>query len=127
MNDINNPRLTPYSKELRKNMTREECLLWYDFFKKLDCNINRQKVIGKYIVDFCCSEAKLIIEVDGIQHLEEDAKKYDEKRDSFLRSKGYRIIRLSNFDVTINFEFTCKRLLKELGSAVKGFKKELIF
>ena len=120
MNEKNNPKLTEYAKKLRINMTREECLLWYDFLKSLNCTINRQKVIGNYIVDFCCSEAKLIIEVDGIQHLESEAKKYDRKRDSYLEGLGYKVLRLSNFDVTINFERTCEKLLKELGDAVKG-------
>ena len=57
-----NQQLVPFAKELRKNMTKEERHLWYDFLKELSVTVNRQKVIGDYIVDFYCSSAKVVIE-----------------------------------------------------------------
>ena len=65
MNENNNPELTHIAQNLRKNMTKEERHLWYDFLKKLPITIQRQKVIGQYIVDFYCASAKLVIEIDG--------------------------------------------------------------
>lgn len=88
-------------------MTKEERHLWYDFLKELPVNFNRQKVIGKYIVDFYCAEAKLIIEIDGSQHYFEEGKRADEKRDAFLNSLGLVVLRYSNLDVNTNFDGVC--------------------
>lgn len=74
MNEISNPKLTGISKTLRKNMTKEERHLWYDFLKDLPVTVNRQKVIGDYIVDFYCATAKIVIELDGSQHFRKRAK-----------------------------------------------------
>ena len=71
MNELANSKLTNISKVLRKNMTKEERHLWYDFLKKQKITFNRQKVIGDFIVDFYCASAKLVIELDGSQHYEE--------------------------------------------------------
>lgn len=69
-----NSALVPNSKTLRKNMTKEERRIWYDFLKNLPVTINRQKVIGEYIVDFYCASVKTVIEIDGLQHYEEKGK-----------------------------------------------------
>ena len=68
MNKTNNSRLTGNAQKLRREMTEEERHLWYDFLKGLPVTVNRQKVIGRYIVYFYCAEAKLVIEIDGTQH-----------------------------------------------------------
>ena len=65
MNGNKNTKLTPYAQKLRKNMTKEERHIWYDFLRQLPIVINRQKVIGKYIVDFYCASMKTVIEIDG--------------------------------------------------------------
>ena len=70
MNKTNNSTLTGNAKTLRKNMTKEERHLWYDFLKTLPIPANRQKVLGNYIVDFYIAAAKLVIELDGSQHYE---------------------------------------------------------
>ncbi len=88
MTNTNNPDLRKNAQNLRKNMTKEERHLWYDFLKKLPVTINRQKVIGNYILDFYCAKSKIAIELDGSQHYSEEGKEYDAKRDSFLASKG---------------------------------------
>lgn len=95
-------------------MTKEEKHLWYDFLKKLDITVNRQKVIGDYIVDFCISSAKLVIELDGSQHYEPDSKEYDKQRDEFLQSQGYTVLRFLNRDVNNNFEGVCLQIKKHL-------------
>ena len=110
----NNPNLTGNSKSLRKNMTKEEKHLWYDFLRKLDITVNRQKVIGNYIVDFCISSANLVIELDGSQHYEPDSKEYDRQRDNFLRSQGYTVLRFLNRDINDNFDGVCEQIKKYL-------------
>ena len=60
-----NAKLVPNAKELRKNMTKEERHLWYDFLRDYPVRFQRQKVFGNYIVDFYCASAKLIVELDG--------------------------------------------------------------
>ena len=110
----NNPDLTNNAKRLRKNMTAEEKHLWYDFLKGLNVTVNRQKVIGNYIVDFCISSARIIIELDGSQHYEPDAKKYDEVRDRHLKEQGYEVLRYTNFDVQRNFDGVCRDIIKHI-------------
>ena len=114
MNKTNNPKLTANAQELRKNMTKEERHLWYNFLKELPITINRQKVIGNYIVDFYCAEAKIIIELDGSQHFEEQGKEYDAKRDEFLNSLGLTVLRYSNYDVNTNFYGVCTDIMRHL-------------
>ena len=68
MNGKHNKTLTPIARKLRKDMTREERHLWYDFLREYPIRFLRQKVIGSYVVDFYCAAAKLVVELDGSQH-----------------------------------------------------------
>ena len=95
-------------------MTKEECRLWYDFLKKLPATFNRQKVIGKYIVDFYCAKAKLVIELDGSQHFEDGGLASDKIRDAYLKEKGLTVLRYSNYDVNTNFEGVCADIKKHI-------------
>ncbi|MBT3313853.1 MAG: endonuclease domain-containing protein [Anaerolineae bacterium] len=83
---------------LRKNMTLAEGKLWA-YLKKnqLGFRFRRQHAIGNFIVDFCCIKKKIIVELDGSQHL--DLQEYDEDRTKYLKSRGYRVIRFWNNDV----------------------------
>ena len=76
-----NKDIVPTAKILRKNMTKEENHLWYDFLKSQPVTFKRQKVIGNYIVDFFCAEARLVIELDGSQHYNDAGKAADMVRD----------------------------------------------
>ena len=69
-----NKDIVPTARMLRKNMTKEEKHLWYDFLRTYPIRFSRQKVLGKYIADFYCAEAKLIIELDGSGHYTEEGK-----------------------------------------------------
>ena len=111
MNKNKNSKLTGISKVLRKNMTKEERHLWYDFLKLLPRTVNRQKVIGKYIVDFYCAETKTVIELDGSQHYEELAMQKDRERDKFLLEQGITVLRYSNDEVNLNFDGVCEDIL----------------
>ena len=110
MDKKHNPFLVPYAKELRKNMTKAERHLWYDFLKTHPVRFLRQKIIGKYIVDFYSAELQLIIELDGSQHYEETGKQQDAKRDEYLRSYGLEILRIPNNEINKNFEGVCEFL-----------------
>ena len=107
MNPIYNSKLTANAKTLRKNMTKEERHLWYDFLKVLPCMVHRQKVIGNYIVDFYIAEARLAIELDGSQHYKIQGKQADELRDAYLQSMGLTVLRYSNADVNQRFDSVC--------------------
>ena len=88
MNKTNNPQLKPFAQKLRREMTKEERRLWYDFLKELPVTINRQKVIGSYIADFYCASASIVIELDGSQHYEEKGRKNDSERDKYFNENG---------------------------------------
>ena len=114
MNETCNSNLTANSKVLRKNMTKEERHLWYDFLKQLPITVNRQKVIGNYIVDFYCASKKIVIELDGSQHYESKGQESDKKRDEDLEALGITVLRYSNLDVNKNFRGVCEDILKHI-------------
>ena len=117
MNKTNNQKLTNNAKVLRKNMTKEEKRLWYDFLKNLPITVNRQKVIGNYIVDFYIASSKIVIELDGSQHYEEKGIEKDAQRDEFLNSLGVRVLRYSNSDINQRFESVCEDILNNINTS----------
>ncbi len=117
MNKTNNSKLTGNAKSLRKNMTKEERHLWYDFLKTLPITVSRQKVIGNYIVDFYIASAKFVIELDGSQHYEDKGIEDDSKRDEFLTSLGIKVLRYLNLDVHQRFESVCEDILNHINTS----------
>lgn len=109
-----NRKLKVNSQNLRKNATKEENKLWYDFLKTHKFQWNRQKVIGSYIADFYCNVARLIVELDGSQHYEESAIEYDMRRSRYFDGLGIQVIRFSNLDVLENFEGVCLEINRVL-------------
>ena len=107
MEHKNNPTLTPRARQLRKTMTKEERKLWYDFLRAYPLHIYRQRTIGKYIADFYCPAASLVIELDGSQHCEPAAQSYDAARTAYLVSLGLHVLRIPNTALTQNFPATC--------------------
>ena len=117
--------LVERAHKMRKEPTEEENKLWHILLKKIRPRFLRQRVIGNYIVDFCCPKLKLIIEVDGEQHYMPENEKYENKRTEFLEQSGYKIIRFYNSDINKlirNAEqtiiYTCKERAKELGKDI---------
>ena len=108
MDYIHNKSLVSNARKLRKNMTKEERHLWYDFLRTYPVKFLRQKILGKYIVDFYCSAAKLIVELDGSQHYEDKAMEYDKKRTAYLEQYGIRVLRIPNNEVNQNFPGVCE-------------------
>ena len=103
-----NNQLAPLAKQLRREMTKEERHLWYDFLRTHPARFSRQKVLGKYIADFYSAKAKLVIELDGSQHYEEAAMEKDVRRTAFLRNYGLTVIRIPNNEVSRNFRGVCE-------------------
>jgi very-short-patch-repair endonuclease len=102
------------ARKLRKNMTKAERLLWGKLRnKQLGAKFRRQSPIGKYIVDFVCFERKLIIEVDGSQHLEN---KDDRDRDKWFENNGFKVLRFWNNDVMKNVDGVLEMIRRELPS-----------
>ena len=116
-----NKQLVPLAKQLRKEMTKEERHLWYDFLRTYPVRFSRQKVLGKYIADFYSAEAKLVIELDGSQHYETDEMEKDAERTSFLERYGLTVIRIPNNEVSRNFLGVCEHI----DSAVKQSLSQL--
>jgi very-short-patch-repair endonuclease len=98
-----NPKTRTHAIELRKESTPAERKLWAVIRNdQLGVNFRRQHAVGNYIPDFVCVQKKLIIELDGSQHLEQQ--EYDQERTNFLESLGYKVIRFWNNDVTNNID-----------------------
>ena len=104
----------PIARVLRKRMTKEERRLWFEFLRLYEVRFRRQKVIGRYIVDFYCAQAKLVIELDGSQHCEEEGRAKDAERDAYLRGLGLTVCRYSNLDVMRNFEGVCTDIMQHI-------------
>ena len=95
------------AKSLRKNATKEENHLWYDFLSSYKIRFQRQKAIGNFIADFYCHKAKLVIEIDGSQHFSKEGRQKDEFRTEILEEFGLKVIRFTNFQVSDNFFGVC--------------------
>ena len=108
MDRKHNHRLVQNAKELRRNMTKEERHLWYDFLKSYPVRFTRQKILGNYIVDFYCASAKLVIELDGSQHYEDKGIEYDKERTKYLEQYDLKIIRIPNNEINTNCDGVCE-------------------
>ena len=97
-------------------MTDAERYLWLKIRMKQmkGYHFYRQKPIGSYIVDFYCSKAKLVLEIDGSQHLLSENSERDKTRDSYLRTLGLNVLRFNNNDVLKNIEGVLHRIAAEL-------------
>ena len=80
------------------------------FLRKYPVRFSRQKILGKYIVDFYCAEAKLVIELDGSEHYTEKGLQYDEERTDFLGGYGLTVVRIPNTEINNNFQGVCEHI-----------------
>ena len=103
----------PRARRLRQEMTVDEDRLW-QALRKLKSNIRRQAPMGRYVVDFVCHGAKLVIEVDGYYHSLPERQEKDAERDAWLQRQGYRVLRFSTAEVQANLAMVCDRILAEL-------------
>ena len=103
-----NPKLTANARYLRKNMTKEERKLWYEFLRDYPVRFLRQKVIDCYIADFYCSKVRLILELDGSQHYDPQNELKDAIRTQQLEKRNLTVVRIPNNAIKENFPGVCK-------------------
>ena len=120
MNYKHNPELTPLARNLRKNMTKEERKLWYEFLRDYPERFLRQKVIDNYIVDFYCNSARLIIELDGSQQFEESGIEKDRIRTEKIEERDLTVIKIPNNEVNENFTGVCEYIDLTVKKTLKG-------
>lgn len=108
MDRKHNINLRNNARKLRKEMTKEERHLWYDFLRNYPIKFNRQKILGKYIVDFYSASEKLVIEIDGSQHYLEEEQLYDKQRTEYLEKYNLKVVRIPNGEINNNFEGICR-------------------
>ena len=113
------------SQHLRKNQTKEENHLWYDFLKTYPLQFRRQYQIGCYYADFYCYKAKLVVELDGSQHTEENQIRHDTERTAFLECQGLKVLRFYNTDIWKNFSGVCEIIDREAKYRAGAANKDL--
>ena len=105
-----NKRLTQFAQQLRKEMTKEEKQLWYQYLREYPVQFRRQVTCGQYILDFYCAKARLAIELDGSQHFEPEATEKDILRTQYLESLGIFVLRIPNNEIWSNLEGVCQQI-----------------
>ncbi len=103
-----NHKNIPLAKQLRKDATPQENHLWYAFPSTYEVRFQRQKAIDNFIADFYCHKAKLVIEIDGVQHYTEEGVLKDGFRTEILENYGLKVIRFTNRQIDENFFAVCK-------------------
>ena len=93
-------------------MTPQERHLWYDFLRFCKPRFRRQELIGPYIADFFCYEARLVVEVDGSQHFSPEESAYDASRTAYLKTLGIRVFRVDNGQINRDFSGVCQAILQ---------------
>ena len=117
---VHDVKILRRSQDLRKNMTKEERHLWYDFLKTYPVQFKRQYPIGCYFADFFCYKAGLIVELDGSQHYEPEEMRYDQARTAYLTKQGYLVLRFSNRDVRERFAGVCTAIDQAVAKRLQG-------
>jgi len=105
-----------FARALRKRMTKAEVVLWKALKEanRHGCNFRRQHPIGPYVADFASALDRLVIEVDGETHGSDTEVRHDTRRDAYLRSRGWRVIRVSNDDIYTDVERIVEIILAQL-------------
>ena len=103
-----NPDNKQHAQALSRNMTSQERHLWYDFLKTYPIQFRRQKQFGNYIADFYCGKAKLVVELDGGQHFNNETEEYDHRRTEYMKSLGLEVVRYNNLEIDRSFSAVCE-------------------
>jgi very-short-patch-repair endonuclease len=118
-------KLRPFAKDLRKNSTLAEKHLWYNLrANRLGHKFKRQVPIGNYIVDFACLQKRLVIELDGGQHM--DNQEYDRERTDWLNVQGFRVLRFWNNEVLQQTTAVVEAIMKALSPTLSQRKFVLL-
>ena len=108
------------ARRLRREMTPHERKLWYLFLRKYPVKIYKQRIIGRFIVDFYCACANLVIEADGSQHYEPQGMVHDAERSQFLTALGLEVLRFSNRDIDRDFRGVCEQIEITIQNRLQG-------
>ncbi|MDO1581437.1 endonuclease domain-containing protein [Rhizobium oryzicola] len=111
------PQRRANAKRMRKAMTDAELKLWNAVraHRLMGLGFRRQVPIAGYIVDFACPEERLVVELDGSQHTEDQVRRYDAVRTARLEADGWTVIRFQNEDVLKDLDNVCLHILAVLG------------
>ena len=120
-----NPELVGNARQLRKNMTAEERILWYQYLRTYPVKFYRQRTMGHYIVDFYCAKARLVVEIDGSQHFEDRGLEYDRARTKYLQGLGLKVLRVPNNELRKNLRGVCEAIDEQVRLAGFGEALEL--
>ena len=115
-----NNELLNVARILRRNMTRQEKHLWYDFLRFYPIKIYKQRIIDNFIADFYCHSARLVIELDGSQHYTNQGQAYDATRTEILERYGICVLRFSNRDIDENFEGVCRMIDRAIHERIEN-------
>ena len=107
---VKNNKMLDTARKLRREMTPQERKLWYMFLRKYPVKIYKQRIIESFIVDFYCTDARLVIELDGSQHYTEQGECYDHERDAIIEQYQVQILRFSNLEIDHQFDAVCERI-----------------
>ena len=110
--------LVTLAKNLRHNMTAQERKLWYTFLRTYPVRVYKQRIIGHYIADFYCSGAKLVIELDGSQHYDDEAMNYDRKREEYMKKEGIHTLRFTNTQIDHRFDEVCYEIGRMINARI---------
>ena len=108
------------ARRLRRELTPHERKLWYLFLRKYPAKIYKQRIIGRFIVDFYCASAQLVIEVDGSQHYEPQGLAYDSERSVFLEALDLEVLRFSNREIDRDFRGVCEQIDMAIQNRLQG-------
>ena len=112
------PMMIDRARQLRRQSTPPEQILWSVLRGRrlAGLKFRREEPIGPYVVDFCCRERKLVVELDAMSH--DDTQDRDELRDRWLIEQGYRILRVTNWDVNDDVETVARLIAREAGVTI---------
>lgn len=119
-----NSELTKLAQNLRRNMTKEERRLWYEYLSTYPMRFCRQVTFGQYILDFYCASAKRCVELDGSQHFEEFGMRKDAERTAFLAQNGITVLRFSNTDILQNLRGVCDVIDQTVQSCCENLSRQ---
>ena len=111
---LHNKELTRLAQKLRKDMTKEERKLWYDFLREYPVQFRRQVTCGGYILDFYCAKARLAVELDGSQHYDPEQVAKDLVRTKYFEGLGICILRIPNSEIWKNLAGVCDYIHAEV-------------
>ena len=105
-------------RKLRKNMTKQERHLWYDFLRPYPVQFYRKRAIDRFIVDFYCAKARFVIELDDSQHYTVEGMEYDRLRTEILEKYHLEVLRFTNLEVDREFDVVCRKIDRKVKEAV---------